>query len=273
MMSNAPTDAAFSGSIPKIYEQFLVPLIFQPYADDIARRASAFAPARVLEIAAGTGVVTRALGDRLPLCATIVATDLNPAMITEAAAFSMSRPVEWRQADAMQLPFEDASFDLVVCQFGVMFFPDRSRGYSEVRRVLKPGGKFLFNVWQSVDDNEIADTVERTLSTLFPDNPPMFLSRTPYGYHSHKTIADDLQRGGFTAQPAFQVVAARARAANAHAAAVGYCQGIPLRAEITERDPAGLGTTTEKVADAIARRFGRGAVDTKIQATVVSVSR
>jgi len=270
-MSNASTDAAFSGSIPKIYEQFLVPLIFQPYADDLAKRVAARTPARVLELAAGTGVATRAMADRLPATTTIVATDLNPAMLTEAAAFEMPRSVEWRQADAMQLPFENASFDVVVCQFGVMFFPDKPKAHAEVRRVLRPGGAFLFNVWCSLDDNEIADEVARALAAIFPSDPPSFLQRTPYGYHSQKAVQADLQKGGFTNTPKMEVVTARARAVNAHAAVVGYCQGVPVRGEIEARDPTGLGTTTEKVAAAAERRFGRGGIDTKIQAIVVEV--
>jgi SAM-dependent methyltransferase len=272
-MSNASTDAAFAGSIPKIYERFLVPLIFQPYADDLARRAAVRAPARVLELAAGTGVATRAMAAALPENTSIIATDLNQGMIDEAASLGTSRPVEWRQADAMQLPFEEASFDLVVCQFGVMFFPDKPKAYAEARRVLRPGGAFLFNVWGSLDDNEIADAVARAVAEIFPNDPPSFLQRTPYGYHSHKAIAADLAKGGFTNAPQFDVVRARARAANTHAAAVAYCQGIPLRAEIEARSPAGLGTTTEAVGAAMARRFGRGSIDTKIQAVIVEAQK
>jgi ubiquinone/menaquinone biosynthesis C-methylase UbiE len=270
-MSNAPTDAAFSGAIPKIYEQFLVPLIFQFYADDLAKRVAARTPTRALELAAGTGVLTRALADRLSATTTIVATDLNQAMINEASSFNMPRTVEWRQADAMQLPFEDESFDVVACQFGVMFFPDKPKAYAEVRRVLRTGGTFLFSAWGSLDDNEIADAVSRALSAIYPNDPPSFLQRTPYGYHSHKAIRSDLEKGGFV-DPELVDLKARARAPNAHAAAVGFCQGIPLRAEIEAREPAGLGTTTVKVADALARKFGRGAIDTKMQAVIVQAN-
>ena len=140
-------DTAFTGSVAQFYERYMVPLIFEPYAVDLARRVAQAAPARVLELAAGTGVVTRQLAVMLDTSADIVATDLNPAMIEEAARIGTARPVAWRQVDAMQLPFESASFDAVVCQFGVMFLPDKPRAFAEARRVLRPGGLFAFNAW------------------------------------------------------------------------------------------------------------------------------
>src|SRR5579859_4303441 len=144
-MNSSGADKVFSGSIPKLYETYLVPLIFEPYAADLAKRLASRSLTRVLEIAAGTGVVTRRLALVLPESISIVATDLNQPMLDQAAALGTRRPVEWRQADAMQLPFQDRTFDAVVCQFGVMFFPDRAKAFAETRRVLKPGGIFLFN--------------------------------------------------------------------------------------------------------------------------------
>src|SRR6185295_17872645 len=144
-MSTPDGDKVFAGTVPKVYETFLVPLIFQPYANDLARRLAARPVQRVLEIAAGTGVVTRALAEKLPEGASIVATDLNQAMLDQAMSVGTRRAVEWRQGDAMQLMFADASFDAVVCQFGVMFFPDRAKAFAEARRVLKPKGILLFN--------------------------------------------------------------------------------------------------------------------------------
>src|SRR6185312_17238409 len=149
----------FAGSIPQLYDEYLVPLIFEPYAEDLAARLAARNPGAVLEIAAGTGVVTRAMAKRLPASTSIVATDLNAPMIERAQAIGTARPVEWRTADASSLPFGDGTFDAVVCQFGVMFFPDRARAFAETRRVLKPGGAFLFNVWDRIVDNEFADVV------------------------------------------------------------------------------------------------------------------
>ena len=138
------TDKVFSGSIPKLYETYLVPLIFEPYAADLTKRLGAHNTSRVLEISAGTGVVTRALAATLSNSVSIVATDLNQAMLDQAAAVGTARPVEWRQADALALPFADGEFDAVVCQFGVMFFPDKAKAFSEARRVLRPRGQLHF---------------------------------------------------------------------------------------------------------------------------------
>ena len=270
-MSNPETDKVFAGSIPKLYETYLVPLIFAPYADDLAARLKARRLSRVLEVAAGTGVVTRALAAALPEGVSIVATDLNQAMLDQAAAVGTKRAVEWRQADAMHLPFDDASFDAVVCQFGAMFFPDKAKAFSEARRVLKPGGVFMFNVWDRIEDNEFGHTVTSALEAVFPKDPPRFLARTPHGYHDVSRIARDLAQGGFAAPPQIDTVAQRSRAKSAREPAIAYCQGTPLRSEIEARDAARLGEATDAAAEAIARRFGRGAVDGKIQAHVVAV--
>jgi len=271
MTSNA-TDKVFAGSIPKIYDTHLVPLIFQPYADDLVRRVASLQPRRVLEIAAGTGVVTRALAATLPERTEIVATDLNQSMLDHALTIGTRRPVVWRQADAMKLPFDDAEFDAVVCQFGAMFFPDKGKAFAEARRVLKPAGVYLFNVWDRIEDNEFADTITEALATVFPDDPPRFMARTPHGYHDKASIARDLAQGGFRASPEIDTVAARSRAASPKIPAIGYCQGTPLRNEIETRNASLLADATNEAEKAIARRFGTGAVDGKIQAHVVSAS-
>jgi SAM-dependent methyltransferase len=270
-MTNA--DTAFTGSLPRIYDTFLVPMIFEPYGADIARRLSALPVRRVLEVAAGTGVVTRAVTAVLPAGATLVATDLNQAMLDQAAARGTARPVEWRQADALQLPFDDATFDAVVCQFGVMFFPDKPRAFAEARRVLTGGGLFLFNVWDRLDENEIPHVVTTALESVFPENPTRFMARVPHGYYDPDVIRRDLVAGGFTSPPQIETVAARSRAASAKDAAVAFCQGTPMRSEIEARDPEGLDKATTVAAQAIAARFGPGAVDARIQAHVVTVHR
>jgi len=270
-MSSPSTDKVFAGSIPRLYDTYLVPLIFEPYAADLANRLKARPLSRVLEIAAGTGVVTRALASALPESATIVATDLNQAMLDQAAAVGTKRAVEWRQADAMQLPFLDSSFDAVVCQFGVMFFPQKAKAFAEARRVLRPGGTFLFNVWDRIEENEFADTVTTALESVFPRDPPRFMARTPHGYHDRNQLARDLADGGFRSSPRIDTVAARSRAKSPREPAIAYCQGTPLRNEIEARDAARLGEATDIAAQAIARRFGRDAVDGKIQAHIVSI--
>src|SRR5215207_3931276 len=187
-MSNPDIDKVFSGSIPKLYDTYLVPLIFEPYAADLAKRLKTRSLSRVLELAAGTGVVTRALAFVLPETVAIVATDLNQTMIDHAASMGTRRAIEWRQADAMALPFPDGTFDAVVCQFGVMFFPDKSKAFSEARRVLRPGGVFIFSAWDRITENEFADTVTTALESLFPDDPPRFMARVPHGYHDPRLI-------------------------------------------------------------------------------------
>ena len=266
-------DKNFSGAIPTVYDTYMVPLIFEPYAVDLARRAAALAPKAVLEIAAGTGVVTRQLASVLPTSASIVATDLNPAMLEQAQRAGTPRPVQWRHADAMGLPFGDESFDLVVCQFGAMFFPEKPKAYAEARRVLRSGGTFLFNVWDRIEENEFADVVTRTLAAVFPQDAPRFMARTPHGYFDALAIANDLAAGGFAAQPEIITMPARSRTDSARNAAIAYCQGTPLRSEIESRNPQGLAHATDATAKAIAQFFGAGAVDGKMQALVVSVTK
>lgn len=267
------TDRLFAGSIPMLYEQLLVPLIFAPYAADLARRAAAVRPRALLEVAAGTGVVTRELARVLPSESAIVATDLNQAMIDHAATITMARPVQWRQADAMKLPFADEAFDLVVCQFGMMFFADKAAALAEARRVLRPGGTLLFNVWDRIESNEFADVVTTALATLLPTDPPRFLARTPHGYHERDQIAADLLRGGFGGELSMTTLAARSTADSALKPAMAYCQGTPLRNEIEARGSVSLEQATRHAAQAIARQFGAGPVDGAIQAHVVWVTR
>jgi SAM-dependent methyltransferase len=272
-MTSPDFDKIFAGSIPMLYEKHLVPLIFQPYAEDLAQRLASRMPARVLEIAAGTGVVTRQLASVLPQEVSIVATDLNRPMLETAAEIGTKRPVEWQQADAMQLPFEEGEFDAVVCQFGAMFFPSKSKAFSEARRVLKTGGALLFNVWDRIEENEFAHTVTTALESLFPEDPPRFMARTPHGYHDPALVARDLKDAGFASPPQVQTVAARSTAATPRDPALAYCQGTPLRNEIEARDKSRLSEATDIAAAAIARRFGPGPVDGKIQAHIFTVER
>lgn len=178
-MSGPDSDKAFARSIPDLYQRYLVPLIFEPYAVDLVDRIASRSLDSVLELAAGTGVVTRRLASVLPEGVSIVATDLNPPMLDLASKIGTARHVEWRQADAMQLPFANGMFDAVVCQFGVMFFPDRSKAFAEARRVLRPGGGLIFNAWDRIEENEFADTVTTAVGALFPDDPPRSWSAHP----------------------------------------------------------------------------------------------
>ncbi len=272
-MNGLHADTIFAGSIPELYDRFLVPLIFEPYADDLAGRVAALGVTEVLEVAAGTGVVTRAMARALPPDVAIVATDLNPPMLDRAAAVGTHRPVHWQQADALRLPFDDGRFDAVVCQFGAMFFPDKARAFAEARRVLRRGGTLLFNIWDRIDENAIALTVTQALGRLFPADPPLFMARTPHGHFDLQAIARDLADAGFAAPPRFETVAARSRAASAREAAIAYCQGTPLRNEIESRSGASLAEATAACIDAIAQQFGSGPVDAPIKAHVIAVRK
>jgi ubiquinone/menaquinone biosynthesis C-methylase UbiE len=263
------TDKVFSGSIPEIYERLLVPLIFEPYARDLAGRIAKVNPARLLETAAGTGVLTRALAAQLPATAHITATDLNEPMLAQARKTLPDTRVGWQQADALALPFERGSFDAVACQFGAMFFPDRVKGFADARRVLKPGGRFFLNVWDRIEDNELADVVTQALAEIFPHDPPRFLARTPHGYCDEDHIRGDLKAAGFT-DIAIDSVEHRSPAPSPREPAIAYCQGTPLRSEIEARGAPGLQAATERAVEALAKRFGNGAIDGKIRALVIS---
>lgn len=267
------SDKLFAGSISEIYDRFLVPLIFEPYARDLASRLAKSKPGNVLETAAGTGVLTRAMASILPADARMVATDLNQPMLDRAAARqSGDGRIEWRQADALALPLADQSFDAVACQFGAMFFPDKVQAYQEARRVLRPGGHFFFNVWGPIADNEFADTVTEALAMLFPHDPPRFMARTPHGYHDVERIRQDLDAAGFVAI-SIDAVEHRSQAPSPRDPAIAYCQGTPLRNEIEVRDASGLEAATQQATEALARRFGTAAVDGRIRALVIAASR
>jgi len=267
------TDKVFAGSIPKLYDEYLVPMIFSVYAEDIARRVAARKPATLLEIAAGTGAVTRAVAAALPRGVRYVATDLNEPMLAIAAQRQADDDrIIWRQADGMALPFGDAEFDVVCCQFGAMFFPDRVKAYAEVKRVLKDGGTFVFNVWDRIEDNVVTHEATAALGRMFPDDPPRFMIRTPHGYHDKALIRSDLERAGFR-DISIETKSEISRAPSAEYAAIALCQGTPLRSEIEAKDASKLQAATDVVAEALRASHGPGACDGKIQAIVIEARR
>lgn len=259
------TDSDFSDSIAGLYDRLLGPLLFRPYAEDLARRVAAAAPAAILETAAGTGIVTEAIARAVP-DATLVATDLNQAMLDVAASRIAAPRVTFRQADAMALPFPDRSFDLVACQFGVMFFPDRVHAYGEALRVLRPGGQLLFNSWDRIEANPASDLLARAVASLFPDDPPDFLARVPFGYHDRGAIEADLRAAGFRAIES-ETVAMRSRG-SARETAIGLCQGSPLRAEIEAR--GSLEEATDAAEAALQVLVGPDGLDAPMSAHVFS---
>ncbi len=267
------SDKAFVGSIPEIYDAYLVPLIFEAFANDLARRIAVLDPATILETAAGSGVVARALSPCLSPDALYTVTDLNQSMLDHAA--SKQEPdsrITWRQADALNLPFDGKSFDAVVCQFGVMFYPDRISGYSEARRVLKPGGTLLFNVWDHIDSNEFAAAVTEAAAAVFPDDPPQFLPRTPHGYYDENLIRHELHQAGFS-DVTYETIQETSSAPSPRHPAIAYCQGTPLRNEIEARDADLLEHVTDRATELIASRYGVANVTARIQGHIITARR
>ncbi|MBZ9600534.1 class I SAM-dependent methyltransferase [Phyllobacterium chamaecytisi] len=267
------TDKVFAGAIPEIYDRLIVPMIFEPYAQDLADRVARFKPENVLEIAAGTGVLTRAMASRLNAETRIVASDLNQPMLDRASARQPEDSrIVWQQADALALPFEPQMFDVVACQFGVMFYPDKVQGHKEAYRVLKPGGHYFFNVWDRLATSDFTQVVTSALEEMFPDDPPRFMARTPHGYWDQKAIRDELSAAGFRSI-AIETLEKSSRANSARDAAIAFCQGTPLRNEIEARSPTGLEATTEHVAQALMQRFGSGVIEGRINAHIVAAVR
>ena len=246
------------------YDEYLVPAVFHPYAEDLAVRVARHRPRVLLELAAGTGVLTREVIARVR-GVQVTATDLNVAMVEVGSA--QVPAAAWQQADAMDLPFADQSFDLVACQFGVMFLPDRPTAYAGVARVLRPGGHFLFSSWAPLATHEVVTEVLAALAECFPADPPSFLARVPHGYHDPDRIADDLAAAGF-GDVQIETVELTCTGRSARDLALGYCRGTPLRPEIEARGD--LVATTAAVGAALERRFGTGEVVARMAALVVA---
>jgi SAM-dependent methyltransferase len=258
------TDASWVGTMPEVYDRDLGPALFEPFAGHLAARAAALSPQRVLELAAGTGIATAELVRTLP-AANITATDLNPAMVSWAA--DRISGATWLQADAQHLDLPDASFDVVVCQFGVMFFPDKQAAFAEAARVLVPGGTMLFTVWDAVEASHFPAAMVESLATVLPEDPPSFIVRVPHGYADPDQIRSDLQAGGLRPASIDRLVL-RGRARSARVVAEGFCLGTPLRFALQER--GSLDGLTQALADEMTARLGRGPVESDLAAFVVS---
>ena len=260
----------FTGSVPDNYDRLMVPLIFRPYAEELARRARALHPARLLETASGTGAVTEALHEALP-DAEIVASDLNQPMLDVAAQRVRSDRVRFVQADAQDLPFADSSFDLVVCQFGAMFFPDKVRGHGEAGRVLREGGHYLLAIWDRIERNPLSEAAQQVLIDLFPDDPPLFMREGPFGYHDPIRIEADLHEAGFSTVE-IESVELHSRAPSARDAARALCYGTPMGVEIEDRAPGTLERAFERVEQAFRRFEGADGIDAPMAAHLVTAT-
>ncbi len=272
-MSSPSSDDVFSESISEMYDESLVPMIFDHYAAEVPLMLHNLQRGALLEVAAGSGAVTRALAAKIPQQVSITATDLNQAMIDRAIQVGTSRAIQWQQADVMDLPFNDASFDVVVCQFGAMFFDQKSAAFAEVCRVLRAGGQFIFSVWNDIEDNEFALQVTRSLAALFPDDPPRFFDRIPYGYHDRQIIMNDLAAAGFSSTPIFNDISFMSRASSAHELATAFCMGTPLRAEIEQRRVGSLSEVVNYVGACIERRFGGNNLEGATSAKFVTLKK
>lgn len=261
----------FRGSVPEKYDELMVPLIFRPYAEELVRRARALAPRLILETAAGTGVVTKALHDALP-DATIIATDLNPPMLEVAGEKIRSERVRFVQADAQALPFENGSFDLVICQFGSMFFPDKVLGHSEALRVLRDDGRYILAIWDRIERNELSDAAQRALIDCFPEDPPLFMREGPFGYHNPLRIELDLHDAGFGTVE-IETLELRSKSASAHDAAMALFHGTPMGVEVEERKAGGGGRVFAAVEQALRPFEGPRGIDAPMAAHIVTASR
>jgi ubiquinone/menaquinone biosynthesis C-methylase UbiE len=267
IMSAGPV---FTGAMPAFYDRYMGPLAFAGYAGEMVERLRVAPPARLLETGCGTGVVTYAAAEAFPQTE-IVATDVSGAMIDFAKAKRPGANITWREADAQALPFSAGGFDAVMCGFGVMFFPNKRQAFREAKRVLAPGGRFVFSVWDGLEANEIHDAVFQAVAALFPDDPPSFMRRVPFGYHDADAIRADLRAAGF-ADVTVETVARELHAPDAREPAIGLCQGGSSRAEIEARDPGGLERATDRVAAAVEARFGSGPISARSRALFVTAA-
>ena len=261
----------FAGSVPGQYQRLMVPLLFRPYAEELARRAAALQPRRILETAAGTGAVTRALADAMPE-AEIVATDLNQPMLDVAADRVRSDRVRFVAADAQALPFPDSEFDLVACQFGAMFFPDRLKAHAEARRVLADGGHYLLAIWDRIEANPLSNAAQQVLIEMFPTDPPLFMQEGPYSYADKQRIEHDLRDAGFS-DVSIDTVELRCRSSSAAEAATALCYGTPMGVELDEREPGSLDRAFTDVEKALRRFEGLNGLDAPMSAHIVTATR
>jgi SAM-dependent methyltransferase len=262
--------AEFSGSLPAFYDRYLGPALFEPYAADLVSRLPTSDGLRVLEIACGTGIVTRRLREALPGSAIVVATDLNEAMAAYARGAVPAAGIIWQQADGQALAFLDGSFDVVVCQFGFMFLPDKVQGFREARRVLSADGVLLANVWHSMEANPAAGAVHARLAELFPADPPCFFE-TPYGYHDTGRIRADMGEAGWN-DVQFEDVFLQGHGSSAAAVAAGFTLGTPLAHELAERD-ANADTVRHALTDALVAVGGERPFESALAATVMRAVR
>jgi SAM-dependent methyltransferase len=264
----ADTSSVFGESIPELYDRYLGPALFEPYAADMARRVVERTRGAILETACGTGVLTRQLRARMAPAVRLVATDLNQPMIDHArATLGSMRKIAWLRADCATLPFAPASFTAAACQFGLMFVPDKAAAFREARRVLADGGLLAFNVWDSLAHNPYARVAQETIAGFFPTDPPRFFD-VPYGFHDARPWGDLLRVHGF-AEPEFEWMTLEAHSPTAEQLAVGLVRGTPVSNAIEERGGE-FDRIVESVTEALARLGGEAPFQSTMRALVVA---
>jgi SAM-dependent methyltransferase len=259
---------SFAGSMPAFYDRFLVPVMFEPFARDLASRLQGLKSGRLLELAAGTGIVTRAMVESLPLAVHITATDLNAAMLEQAKSHAGLDRVIWREADALSLPFSDRVFDCTVCQFGVMFFPDKVAGFREAFRVLRPGGRLMFNVWGD-REGTVQQLAGLEVGRLLSRDPATLLAPE---YNDVETAKAELATAGLGSIIAENVVKT-SHFQSPRDAAISSCHGGLLRAQIERHAPDRLDEITDRTTAVIAARYGNGQIDAPLRAIVFTAQR
>ncbi|TCK17935.1 ubiquinone/menaquinone biosynthesis C-methylase UbiE [Thiogranum longum] len=265
-------NSAFTGNIPENYDRYLGPMFFHCCAEDLAGRVSGYPAQKVLEIAAGTGIATRLLRDFLPDEVQLVASDLNPDMLRHAEQkFSAAENISFQPADAMQLPFGKAQFDVVVCQFGIMFCPDKIQAFSEAHRVLTPGGRLQFSVWGSLAHNPLPRTTNEILANYFDGDAPAFL-HVPFSYYDPVEIQQDMEDAGFD-DIEFTTLDGECVFSRPRHAALGIVTGSPLRIEIEQRGDTAVDDVVDGVASGLGKTFGERDCRVPMRWMVISASR
>lgn len=266
------SNVAFAGSVPANYEQYLGPILFEPYALDIMQRLPKGSLNNVLEIACGTGRVTKHLLDAIGEKGKLVATDLNPDMIAIAKEKVADSRIEWQKADAQDLPFADNSFEAVICQYGVMFFPDKLKAFSETWRVLKPGGIFIFNAWDSLDANPGAQVIDNVLQEAFGEEAPNFLKEGPYSFYDQGQIRSLLKEASFK-NIQLDLVKVSSNFTSITDLAKGFLQGSPLFAYLQEKEKEKREAVTEKIMEKMRSEFGEASGKVDLQAIVCKAEK
>ena len=261
-----PSAVAFAGSVPAMYDQYLGPFLFEPYAKDLVQRLPTGLH-KVLEIACGTGRVTKHLVTNLAADEQLTATDLNPDMVAVAKQKVTDSRVIWSVADALQLPFNDEAFDAVICQFGVMFFPDKAKAFAEAHRVLKTGGRFLFNTWDSVDANPPVAIIDTVLKEEFGEAAPDFLKAAPYSLYDRELIKNLLSKAGFK-NCKMDVVSLASSYSTPDDIITGFLEGTPLFTYLAEKDAAKKEIVRRRIRQQLTERFGESSGTVPLQAIV-----